>query len=268
MSRWPKDTPKDLARFYGNPDIGEPGRQLVPVKPPFKMYYDGKPVAAIQFHKKAAPALKAALQQIWADYGFDQAKIDAAGISKYAGSYNPRKIRGSDTRWSNHAYGAAIDINAEENGLYAKGNIPPAVVAAFKAQGAKWGGDYKGRKDPMHFEFVDNGETDVQPMAFVDSDQADEPTAVVPVDATPAEQNDKIQASAEADTETRKSWLSRKWTTITGWLSGGAGAGALGFLYDWRAVAGVAAFAAFCIILLLFVMGPGNVRAWIRKQVA
>jgi hypothetical protein len=31
------------------------------------------------------------------------------------------------------------------------GNI---VVATFKAHGARWGGDYKGRKDPMHFEFV------------------------------------------------------------------------------------------------------------------
>nr|WP_249817668.1 M15 family metallopeptidase [Bradyrhizobium sp. 147] len=66
-------------------------------------------------------------------------------------------VRGSKTKWSNHAYAAAIDLNAEENGLYAKGNMPQFVIDAFCRQGAMWGGWYKGRKDPMHFEFVDNG---------------------------------------------------------------------------------------------------------------
>lgn len=57
----------------------------------------------------------------------------------------------------NHAYAAAVDLNAEENGLYTKGNMPQFVVDAFCRQGAMWGGWYSGRKDPMHFEFVDNG---------------------------------------------------------------------------------------------------------------
>jgi len=32
--------------------------------------------------------------------------------------------------------------------------MPQLVIDAFKHQGARWGGDYRGRKDPMHFEFV------------------------------------------------------------------------------------------------------------------
>ena len=32
------------------------------------------------------------------------------------------------------------------------------MIAAFKAEGARWGGDYKGRTDPMHFEFCASGE--------------------------------------------------------------------------------------------------------------
>src|ERR1700737_3851960 len=115
MSRWPHDDPASLAAFYGNPNNGEPGRQLVPVTPPFNMYYDGKPVPHIMFHRKAASALSAAFETIWEHYGKNQAKIDLLGISKFSGSYNPRKIRGSATRWSNHAYGAAIDLNAEHN---------------------------------------------------------------------------------------------------------------------------------------------------------
>ena len=31
--------------------------------------------------------------------------------------------------------------------------MPQCVIDAFKRQGALWGGDYKGRTDPMHFEF-------------------------------------------------------------------------------------------------------------------
>lgn len=170
MARWPNDDPASLKAFYGDPDKGEPGKRLVPVTPPFRMTYDGKPIKAIQFHQRAAPALSAALAAIWEHYGRDQKKIDALGISKYAGSYNPRKIRGSATKWSNHAYGAAIDLNAEENGLYAKGNMPQPVIDAFKAQGALWGGDYTGRKDPMHFEFCSRG---FKPATFVDAPMAD-----------------------------------------------------------------------------------------------
>lgn len=172
MSRWPQDNPSELAKFYGDPNKSQPGRQLVKVVPPFQMYYDGKPIKTITFHKKAAPALLSALNSIWVYYGRDQAKIDKLGISKFSGSYNHRKVRGSATRWSNHAYGAAIDLNASENGLFSKGNIPQPVIDAFEAEGAKWGGNYKGRKDPMHFEFVDNGKS-TQRLGFI-SDVAPE----------------------------------------------------------------------------------------------
>lgn len=157
MIAWPKDNQTARNAFYGDPGKGEIPAQMVPVYPPFAMYYDGKRIKAIQFHKKAAPALMAALTEIWDYCGHDQSKIDAAGVSKYAGAYNHRLVRGSTTKWSNHAYAAAIDLNAAENGLYAKGNMPQFVIDAFCRQGWMWGGWYTGRKDPMHFEAVDNG---------------------------------------------------------------------------------------------------------------
>jgi hypothetical protein len=154
MTKWPHDDSESLAAFYGDPNKGEPGHQLVPVVPPFQMYYDGKPIAHIMFHRKAADALKAALETVWEHYGKNQAKLDLLGISKFSGSYNPRKIRGSATKWSNHAYGAAIDLNAEHNGFNTgHGTMPQPVIDAFKSQGALWGGDYQHRTDPMHFEF-------------------------------------------------------------------------------------------------------------------
>lgn len=161
MTMWPKDNQAARNAFYGDPGRGEIPSQLVPVTPPFAMYYSdetgSRKIKAIQFHKKAAPALLAALNEIWDYCQHDQAKIDAAGVSKYAGAYNHRMVRGSSTKWSNHAYGTAIDLNAEQNGLYAKGNMPQFVVDAFCRQGWMWGGWYQGRKDPMHFEAVDNG---------------------------------------------------------------------------------------------------------------
>lgn len=161
MARWPRDNQAELIKFYGNPGSSGPGgvaAQLVTVHPPFQMYYDGHPLKGLSFHRKAAPALMAALNEIWDHYGQSQAKIDALGISKCAGTYNPRMVRGSATKWSNHAFGAAIDLNAEENGFNAKSTIPLPVIAAFKRQGFRWGGDYRSRKDPMHFEACDGGE--------------------------------------------------------------------------------------------------------------
>lgn len=282
MARWPADNQAALLKFYGTPGP-DVERQLVPVVPPFKMYYDGKPIKNIRFHRKAAPALTAALNEIWDHYGHDQKKIDALGISKYAGAYNPRKVRGSATKWSNHAYGAAIDLNAEENGFgKGHGSIPQPVIDAFKRQGARWGGDYRGRTDPMHFEFCD-ATGYPGPVAFIDpphtdgdSDATDisarrkveEETAVVTVDKTNHARTDEIQASAEADTETRTSWVGRKWKTVTGWFSGVGGVGVLGYLTDWKVVAVLIGGSFAIVVVVVLFMGPGQVRAWLRKQVS
>jgi hypothetical protein len=123
------------------------------VIPPFKMYYEGKPIHAIKFHKKAAAALSAALNDIWTAYGHDQTAIDHDRVSHYDGAYNPRKIAGSE-RWSNHAFACAIDFDANHNGFNTgHGTMPKKVIDAFLKQGARWGGNYHHRTDPMHFEF-------------------------------------------------------------------------------------------------------------------
>lgn len=158
MARWPKDNQTALKNFYGDPGDGEVSPQLIKITPPFKMYYDGRLLKTLTFHRKAAPALLASLNKVWDYYDHDQTVIDELGVSKTAGTYNHRKVRGSATKWSNHAFGAAIDINAEENGFNVEGNIPRPVIAAFKSEGFAWGGDYSGRPDPMHFEACDRGE--------------------------------------------------------------------------------------------------------------
>ena len=73
------------------------------------------------------------------------------------GAYVCRPIGGT-TRPSNHSWGLAIDINWRENPFTYNANAPrtitPAVVAIWKSVGFSWGGDWSGKKDFMHFEFL------------------------------------------------------------------------------------------------------------------
>lgn len=88
---------------------------------------------------------------------------------------NPLGKNGDRLGFSNHAYGAAVDINRSMNGLYdkcpsfgpgcrliqggswkpgAKGALTPvsAIVRTMKEAGFKWGGEIGGvQKDFMHF---------------------------------------------------------------------------------------------------------------------
>ncbi len=71
------------------------------------------------------------------------------------GAYNCRKIAGT-TRWSNHAWALAIDINWQLNPMRKPltTNIPTWMVQLFNRFGFAWGGHYSGTPDSMHFEFM------------------------------------------------------------------------------------------------------------------
>ena len=70
--------------------------------------------------------------------------------------YCYRMVRGDATKLSNHSSGTAIDLNATHHALGKIGTFPaekvPMIRALAKKYGLKWGGDYKNRKDEMHFE--------------------------------------------------------------------------------------------------------------------
>ncbi len=56
---------------------------------------------------------------------------------------------------SNHSWGLAIDVNAPENAFGGSSHtIPASMVRLFKRYGFRWGGEYLGTKDWMHFEFM------------------------------------------------------------------------------------------------------------------
>lgn len=67
-------------------------------------------------------------------------------------SYANRPIRGKLVA-SNHSWGLAVDIDATQFGLGSKKRLPQWIVDLWRAHGFDYGGDWSGRKDPMHFEF-------------------------------------------------------------------------------------------------------------------
>lgn len=111
----------------------------------------GAPKDGRIFWHKAAKEQLLRLFQAWADAGLMHL------VRSWAGSWNPRFVRGSRTNLSNHAWAVALDINAPWNGL---GRQPALVgehgsvrelVPLANEHGFYWGGHYD-RKDGMHFE--------------------------------------------------------------------------------------------------------------------
>lgn len=146
---WPHDDTASLTAFYGKP--WENQSLLTRVDPPWQMFYGDQKIEHIQIHRRCASALMAALAKVWEQFNSQEA-IEAIGMHRFSGSYNYRAIRGS-SRLSCHAFGAAVDFDADHNKLgELHGAMDPAVVSAFKSVGFFWGGDYHGRKDPMHFQ--------------------------------------------------------------------------------------------------------------------
>lgn len=73
--------------------------------------------------------------------------------------YAYRDIRGASTL-SNHASGTAIDLNATQHPLGAENTFTDEQARTIRRlcrkYGLRWGGDYRNRKDEMHFEIAMN----------------------------------------------------------------------------------------------------------------
>jgi hypothetical protein len=71
-----------------------------------------------------------------------------------------RFIRCSTSSLSNHAFGTAFDINADQNPLGHQPALPGEPGCVFELVpiahkfGFYWGGHFKDRRDGMHFEIA------------------------------------------------------------------------------------------------------------------
>lgn len=112
---------------------------------PYPLLYAGRMVMRSRAHRLAVE-----------NFIFAFERIRAAGleseVQNYSGIYAPRPIRGRTNHPSTHSWGIAVDIEAEKYPLGSNSRPHEGVLKAFKQAGFFWGGDFKSRKDPMHFQ--------------------------------------------------------------------------------------------------------------------
>lgn len=75
---------------------------------------------------------------------------------QYSGIYARRNIRGSQVHPSTHSWGIAIDLYPNDYPLGSLKRMPPQVIEMFQDHGFSYGGDFKSRRDPMHFQFANH----------------------------------------------------------------------------------------------------------------
>jgi hypothetical protein len=145
---WPGAETKTLAKFYGDPAKGEVIGQIVKLDVAgLGLKYSGSTVRSVNVHRKCADTLYKVLVDI-------STRECAWVLGEYAGIYNHRPMRGG-TRWSLHAYGAAIDLAPGTNGLNThwptRANMPLEVMECFAREGWLPAGAFWSR-DAMHFQ--------------------------------------------------------------------------------------------------------------------
>lgn len=148
-SPWPATTQAALTRFYGQPGDET---QLVEIRFPYRMYYEGKLVARSRCHRRVHDSLLAVLTEIGDRWSAKRGVMEEA--EDYGGVYNNRPMRNGNLP-SLHARGAAIDLDPDDNGNLmpwpVAADMPLEILEAFARQGWVSAAAFWGR-DAMHFQ--------------------------------------------------------------------------------------------------------------------
>lgn len=242
MSKWPLQ--KDCNAFYGNPrgvnGTASPAWEkanIISIKPPFIMRYDGKPVKGLRVHKKVGDSLLRIFNSIWEASGRSQAKIDEWGVSIYGGAYNYRLMRGG-TNLSMHSWGCAIDLDPARNALNSKkprfANYPE-VVKAFHDEGWEWGGPWS-RGDGMHWQAAWTTANAVAKFPDLDKLKSSSSTPAKPKTTV---REDRVPITDKATVKKVQALLVEKGWSEVGLIDGDIGDRTIGAVLSFRNVAGL-----------------------------
>jgi hypothetical protein len=156
--QWPLQN--QCLSFYGDPrgqnghyNPTWAGKNLVHVHCPWALYMGTQAIPFIIIHKRCADSLNRILTNIWSDCGQLQNVIDSHKYSEYDGSFNYRPKRGGSSL-SMHAFGVAIDWDAQDNQFHALHHLFQSgdiIVKRFEEEGWVWGGRWSS-PDAMHFQ--------------------------------------------------------------------------------------------------------------------
>lgn len=146
-------TPSGLAEIvetFGSLDVPNfEARYIEPFTLPYPLFYDGNRLLRARCHHLLIDNFVKAFQTL-VDQKLDHYAQD------YGGIFAQRPIRGQPSHPSTHSWGIAVDLEPQEYPLGSLKRFPQEVVDVFRSCGFFYGGDFKGRKDPMHFQFATN----------------------------------------------------------------------------------------------------------------
>lgn len=138
---------KEIVRVFGDCDDPKFEAKNIVIFPlPYPLWYDGNQVLRSRCHKLLVENFTAVFEEI-KEQGFTEQ------VKNYAGIYNKRPIRGR-RKPSTHSFGIAIDIEPSKYPLGSAMRFPQEIVDIWRKYGFHYGGDFKNRRDPMHFQFA------------------------------------------------------------------------------------------------------------------
>ena len=148
---WPLQ--RDMEKFYG-----EVGKHQVRLESPYPLYLDwnlDQEVKGFQCHEKVHDSALRVMNRVLDHYG--EEKIHEYGLDQFGGCLNVRKMRNGSS-WSTHAWGIAIDWDADRNPLrttFAKSQMgrPEYVVFLNLWEAEGWVSLGRARNfDAMHVQ--------------------------------------------------------------------------------------------------------------------
>lgn len=154
LTHIPSGLDEIIATFGDCADPDFERTQLASFELPYPLVYTGDAGVASLVHRTRAHRLVVE--------NFQRAFIEIknAGLEKeatnFGGIYARRSIRGRSAHASAHSWGIAIDLEPRKFPLGSSERMPDAVVEIFRRAGFFYGGDFKSRKDPMHFQLCAN----------------------------------------------------------------------------------------------------------------
>lgn len=148
-NKWPGTSQSALQAFYGSP--GDESK-LVVMTFPYPILYEGKLVRTTRVHAKCKDSLLRILTRIGDKYQADRGIFEEA--EDYGGLFNNRNMRNGSSP-SLHARGAAIDLDADDNGNLVNwpmvADMPIEIMEEFAREGWLCAGAFWHR-DAMHFQ--------------------------------------------------------------------------------------------------------------------
>lgn len=112
-SRWPKQDYNSMVNFYG-----PVGQNQISLDLPYtlKLAWDSSVIVRkMTCHQKVASSLYTIFEKTLQSYGEEE--LRKLHLDIFGGCLNVRKMRGSSTAWSIHSWGAAIDLDPNNNQL-------------------------------------------------------------------------------------------------------------------------------------------------------